>query len=86
MGKKKGKRNARRNGTETGATAPRKFTAPTPGLEDVYFTWGTAKDAAKFEDTVSALARYVGTKGWTRSSEASKAMSAIKTPVITAPT
>ena len=68
MGKKKGKRNARRNGTETGAAAPRKFTAPTPGLEDVYFTWGTAKDAAKFEDTVSALARIVGTQGWTRSS------------------
>ena len=41
-----------------------KFTAPTPctsGLEDVFFTWGTAKDAAKFEDTVSKLARHVGT-------------------------
>ena len=85
MGKKKGKKNTRRNGTRTGAAAHREFTAPTPGLEDVYFTWGTAKDAAKFEDTVSALARFVGTQGWTRSSEASKAMSALEAPVITAP-
>ena len=85
MGKKKGKKNARRNGTGTGAAAPREFTAPTSGLEDVYFTWGTAKDAAKFEDTVSALASFVGTQGWTRSSEASKAMTALEAPVITAP-
>ena len=85
MRKKKGKKNARRNGTGTGASAPREFIAPTPGLEDVYFTWGTAKDAAKFEDTVSLLVRFVGTQGWTRSSEASKAMSALDAPVITAP-
>ena len=31
----------------SGAATPKKFTAPTSGLEDVYFTWGTAKDAAK---------------------------------------
>ena len=42
----------------SGAATPKKFTAPTPGLEDVFFTWGTAKDAAKFEDTVSQLVRY----------------------------
>ena len=44
--------------------APKKFTAPMSGLEDVYFTWGTAKDAAKFEDTVSQLARHIGTRPW----------------------
>ena len=44
-----------------------KFTAPTLGLEDVYFTWGTAKDAAKFEDTVSKLARHSGTSPWPQS-------------------
>ena len=45
----------------SGAATPKKFTAPTPGLEDVSFTLGTVKDAAKFEDTASQLARYVGT-------------------------
>ena len=44
----------------SGAATPKKFTAPTPGLEYVFFTWGTAKDAAKFKDTVSQLARYMG--------------------------
>ena len=82
---KKGKKTARQNGTRRGAVAPRKFTTPTPGLKDVHFTWGTAKDAAKFEDTVSSLARFVGTQCWTCSSEASKAMSALEAPVITAP-
>ena len=69
----------------SGAATPKKFTAPTSGLEDVYFTWGTAKDAAKFEDTVSHLARHVGTQLWRLSSVALKAMSAIAAPVITEP-
>ena len=62
---KKGKKGQRRSGGSggSGAASPRKFTAPTPGLEDVIFTWGTAKDAARFEETVSSLARYVGTQG-----------------------
>ena len=41
------------------------------------------KDAAKFEDTVSQLVRYVGTQPWKLSSVASKAMSVIVAPVIT---
>ena len=57
-----------------------KFTAPTLGLEDVYFTWDTTKDAAKFEDTVSKLARHVGTSPWPQSSVASKAMSTLVIP------
>ena len=74
---KKGKKGQRRSGGSggSGAASPRKFTAPTPGLEDVIFTWGTAKDAARFEETVNSLARHVGTQGWKYSSVASKAMS-----------
>ena len=45
-------------GSPAGTT---KFTAPTSGLKDVFFTWGTAKDAAKFEDMVSKLTRHMGT-------------------------
>ena len=60
---KKGKRKQRTVGGagSSGGAGTTKFTAPTSGLEDVYFTWDTAKDAAKFDDTVSKLARHVGT-------------------------
>ena len=44
----------------SGGAGTTKFTAPTLGLEDVFFTWGTAKDAAKLEDTASKLARHLG--------------------------
>ena len=69
MGKKlyRTRQNVTKSGGSGGATL-KKFTAPTPGLEDVFFTWGTAKDAAKFEDTVSQLANYVGTRNWIKSS------------------
>ena len=85
---KKAKRARQRNAVGSGgsgAATPKKFTASTSGLEDVYFTWGTAKDTAKFEDTVSQLARHVGTQPWRLSSVASKAMSAIEASVITSP-
>ena len=56
-----------------------KITAPTSGLEDVYFMWGTAKDAAKFKDTVRKLTWHVGTCPWTQSLVASKSMSTLVT-------
>ena len=84
---KKGKKGQRRSGGSggSGAASPRKFTAPTPGLEDVIFTWGTAKDAPRFEETVSSLVRHIGTQGWKHSSVVSKAMSRLALPVIVAP-
>ena len=71
-----GKKNKRKQRTVGGAGGPggagtMKFTAPMSGLEDVYFTWGTAKDVAKFEDTVGKLARHVGTSPWPQSSVSS---------------
>merc|ERR1711966_54000 len=80
-----GKKSKRKQRTVGGAgglgdTSTMEFTAPTSGLEDVFFTWGTAKDAAKFEDTVSKLARHVGTSPWPQSLVASKAMSTLKSP------
>ena len=50
----------------------------------MHFTWGIAKDAAKFEDTVSQLARHMGTSPRPQSSVASKAMSTLQTPVFRA--
>ena len=78
-----GKKGTRRQWAVGGAGSPActtKFTAPTSGLEDAFFTWGTAKDAAKFEDMVSKLARHVGTSPWPQPSVASKAMSTLKSP------
>ena len=37
----------------SGGNINTKFTTPMLGLEDVYFTLGAAKDAAKVEDTVN---------------------------------
>ena len=62
MGKRFKRKQRAAGGTGSpGGAGTVKFTAPTSGLEDVFFTWGTAKDAAKFEDTVSKLAQHVGT-------------------------
>ena len=41
------------------ATTKKKFTAPTSGLEDVYFTWGTVSDAARYTKVVDKLKEYV---------------------------
>ena len=70
---------------QSGATTAKRFAVPTLGLKDVFFAWGTAKAAAKFEETVSALARHVGTQPWKHSSLASKAMSSLSEPVIAEP-
>ena len=47
----KKKRTRQQNSTNqvraVGLLTPKKFTALMSGLEDVYFTWGTTKDAAK---------------------------------------
>ena len=82
MGKKRNRKQRTVDGAggSGGADTTKKFTAPTSGLEDVYFTWGTAKDAAKFEDTVSKLTRHVGTSPWPQSLDASKAMPTLETP------
>ena len=52
----------------------------------MYFTWGTAKDAARLDDRVRKLARHVGTSPWPQSSVALKAMSILVTPEFEEPT
>ena len=87
MGKRFKRKQRAAGGTgSSGGAGTVKFTAPTSGLEDVFFTWGTAKDAAKFEETVSKLARHVGTSPWPQSSVASKAMSTLRSPEFVEPT
>ena len=45
-------------------TTKKTFQEPTRGYEDVFFTLGTAKDAAQFTDMIEQLSRYVATLGW----------------------
>ena len=55
----------RRSGKSTKSNAdemsPGSFETPTAGLESVYFTAGSTKDAAEFKDTVEKLSRHVAT-------------------------
>ena len=66
-------------------TTKRTFKAPTKGLEDVFFTSGTAKDVAHFMDTIDQLSRYVATSGWKQASEIAKVMTNLKDPELVAP-
>ena len=85
--RKKGKRRQRTvsGAGSSGGAGTIKFTAPTSGLEYFFFAWGTAKDAAKFMDTVSKLVRHVDTSLWPQSSVAPKAMSTLETPEVEEP-
>ena len=64
----------------------KKFTAPTPGYEDVYFMSGSTKDAEQFQDTVNKLSRCVGKQSWKKASVLSKAMGDLVALVYTSPT
>ena len=79
----------RKKGTSGGSTpvAKPKFVAPTSGHEDVYFTTGSTKDAAAFQDTVQKLARHVSTAaGWKQGPILGKAITNLKDPVFDQPT
>ena len=54
-------------------------------MRKVKLTKGTAQDAARFEDVLNNLARYVGKKLWSRSLVAAKAMGELLAPVFTEP-
>ena len=78
----------RKRGTSGGSTpvAKPKFVAPTSGHEDVYFTTGSTKDAAAFQDTVLKLARHMSTaSGWKQGPTLGKAMTDLQDPVFTQP-
>ena len=82
------RKNQRSGLTSSGATATDpgvKMTTPTPGLENMIFTRGTPRDAASYADTVSKLARHVGTQTWSQSTVTTKAMIELVAPVSAAP-
>ena len=61
-----------------------KYTAPTPGLEDMYFTHGSNTVAAEFVVTRSRIARYIVSKD--KGYLGSKAMDEMKIPTLKEPT
>ena len=63
------------------APVTKKFTAPTSGLEDVYFTWGTVSDAARCTEVVDKLKEYVMVNFHDQATVAAKAMKDLKAPV-----
>ena len=79
----------RKKGSSGGSTsdAKPKFVAPTSGHEDVYFTTGSTKDAAAFQDTVQKLARHVSTAaGLKQGPTLGKAMTNLRDPAFNPPT
>ena len=60
-----------------------KYTAPTPGLEDMYFTHGSNTVAAEFVVTRSRIARYIVSKD--KGYLGSKAMDEMKLPTLKEP-
>ena len=69
------------------ARAPAKeiFEAPTVNLEHVVFLRVSTRDAAKFNETVSILSRYVGTRSWSYLTVVATAMLKLKSPLLIVP-
>ena len=81
-GKKPWKNSGLANSTLT--TTKKTFRAPTKGYDDVFFTLGTAKEAAQFTDMIEQLSRYVATSGWKQASALAKVMTELW-PALPAP-
>ena len=62
-------------------TTKKKFMAPTLGLEDVYFIWGTVSDAARYAEVVDKLKEYVAVHFCDQATVAARAMEGLKPPV-----
>ena len=73
-------------GASAEASAANEYTAPTSGLENVLFTRGTTRDAARFTDTLNKLARHVEIQAWSQSAVTAKAMIDLVAPSWTEPT
>ena len=64
----------------TAITTKKKFTAPTSGLEDVYFTWGAVRDAVRYAEVVGKLKEYVAAHFQDQATVAARAMEELKAP------
>ena len=62
------------------ASAANNYTASISGLNNVLFTRGTTRDAAKCTDTLNKLARHNGIQAWSQSTVAAKVMIELVAP------
>ena len=62
-------------------TTKKKFTAPTVGPQDVYFTWGAVRDAARNVEVVDKLKEYVAVHFCDQATPAARAMEELKPPI-----
>ena len=87
MGKqgRRGRANRGKSGEQASTTSP-KHESRTPGLEDVVFTFGSAKDAATFDHTMGELVKYVGVQPWRGAAAASQALDTGVEPTFVEPT
>ena len=79
-------RSSRGKTDEQANTTPTKHESRTPGLEDVVFTFGTAKDAATFDHTKAELVKFVGVQPWRGAAAASQALDTGVEPTFLQPT
>ena len=70
----RGKKFYGKKGWAEATTTSTNHKAKTPGLEDVVFTFGKAKDAVVFEITKSELVEYVGVQSWRGAADAALAL------------
>ena len=82
-GKKPWKKSEPANSALT--TTKKMFWAPTKGYDNVFFTSGTAKDAAQFTEKIEQLLGYVATSVWKQASALAKVMTDLKDPAMVAP-
>ena len=59
------------------------FTAPTSGLEGVYFTWDTVRDAVRYTKVVDKLKEYVVVHFHNQATVAVRVMEELKAPIFT---
>ena len=82
MGNQKGFQRKGKLGASA-AHVTKTFTAPTSGLEDVYFTWGKVSDAARYTEVVDKLKEYVAVHFRDQATVAARAMEELKAPIFT---
>ena len=61
--------------------SPWRLAPPRRSLEDVYFTWGTVSDAARYAKVIDKLKEYVAVHFWDQATVAARAMEELKPPV-----
>ena len=60
--------------------------APTVGLEDILFTIGKTKDAARFEVVKEELGKHFATQFWSDAADAARAFEILEEPIYNEPT